>query len=320
MNNKNTNQLYVETHFNLFRHFYIDQEPAVSLVETPLTEVLFITSFPPRECGIATYSQDLISALNDKFENSFKLSICPVESDAEQHLYNHSPDYVLNTDRPECFTKLAKSINTNANIGLVLIQHEFGFFTKQKKHFTDFVDALAKPLIIVFHTVLPKPDDRLKAHVIQLSEAVATLVVMTQSSRRILMEDYGMDEELIQVIPHGTHLVSHTNKHDLKRKYKLSGRSILSTFGLLSSGKSIETTLNALPEIIKLYPNVLFLIIGKTHPGIIKQEGENYRNSLMALVEHHHLQQHVLFVNQFLSLPVLLEYLQLTDIYLFTSK
>jgi hypothetical protein len=122
------------------------------------------------------------------------------------------------------------------------------------------------------------------------------------------------------VIPHGTHLVSHTDKDILKEKYKLTGRTILSTFGLLSAGKCIETTLKALPEIVKKYPEVLFLIIGKTHPSVVKNEAEKYREMLEDNVETLKIQNNVKFINEFLPLPELLEYLQLTDIYLFTSK
>src|SRR5205823_3656980 len=106
----------------------------------------------------------------------------------------------------------------------------------------------------------------------------------------------------------------------LKNKYKLSGKKVLSTFGLLSSGKNIETTLEALPAIVKKNPDVLFLLIGKTHPSVVKHEGEKYREFLQAKVESLKLQHHVQFINLFLPLPELLEYLQLTDIYLFTSR
>jgi hypothetical protein len=124
----------------------------------------------------------------------------------------------------------------------------------------------------------------------------------------------------ITVIPHGTHLVQHSDKKVLKNKYQLTGKKVLSTFGLLSSGKSIETTLRALPAIVKENPDVLFLIIGKTHPSVVKSEGEKYREMLEKKVQELQLQQYVRFVNHFLPLPELLEYLQLTDIYLFTSK
>jgi glycosyltransferase involved in cell wall biosynthesis len=292
-----------------------------------LPEILFITSYPPRECGIATYSQDLIKALNNKFSHSFKIRICPLESENEKHVYPDAylPDRqeikdILNVDHPDAFTKLAKTINGNADIRIVMIQHEFGFFEKSENDFSLFLGALTKPVVIVFHTVLPHPNESLKLNVQQISGVAESIIVMTKSSARILINDYGVQHEKITVIPHGTHLVPHLNKQFLKNKYKLSGKKVLSTFGLLGSGKSIETTLEALPAIVKKNSDVVFLIIGKTHPSVIKHEGEKYRQMLEKKVAELQLQPYVQFINCFLPLPDLLEYLQLTDIYLFTSK
>ncbi|MCC7303104.1 MAG: glycosyltransferase [Bacteroidia bacterium] len=285
-----------------------------------LPEILFITSYPPRECGIATFSQDLIKALNNKFDHSFTIRICPLESESEKHNYTDETKYILNTDHPGAFGKLAKIINDDAAIRLVMIQHEFGFFEKKEDNFQRFLNAISKPVVISFHTVLPHPHASLREKVQQIADASETLIVMTKSSKKILINDYGVENEKISVIPHGTHLVPHSDKKLLKEKYKLSGKKVLSTFGLLSSGKSIETTLEALPAIIKKDSDVLFLIIGKTHPSVIKHEGEKYRRELETKVADLQMQQHVQFVNYFLPLPDLLEYLQLTDIYLFTSK
>jgi glycosyltransferase involved in cell wall biosynthesis len=295
--------------------------------DSRLPEILFITSYPPRECGIATYSQDLIKALNNKFNRSFTISLCPLESEHEKHDYTETcltdrlkMKYVLTTDQPGAFIQLAKSINDNAAIEMVMIQHEFGFFSKKEDEFTLFISALVKPVILAFHTVLPHPDESLKLYVQQMAGYSESVVVMTRSSAKILVNDYGLRQEKITIIPHGTHLVPHSDPELLKYKYNLSGKKVLSTFGLLSSGKGIETTLKALPAIVREHPDVLFLVIGKTHPSVLKQEGEAYRTMLEKKVAELQLQQHVQFINQFLPLPELLEYLQLTDIYLFTSK
>ena len=290
------------------------------LNSSKLPEILFITSYPPRECGIATYSQDLIKALNNKFDHSFNIKICALESGNEQYNYTEEIEYVLNTDSPGSYTELADNINANADIEIVMIQHEFGFFTKREDDFIQFLKALIKPVITVFHTVLPNPDDSLKAVVKRISQISESVIVMTNSSAKILMNDYGVPQDEIAVIPHGTHLVQHSDKELLKKQYKLSGKKVLSTFGLLSSGKSIETTLEALPAIVKENPDVLFLIIGKTHPSVVKQEGEKYRLMLESKIAELHIEQYVRFVNYFVPLHDLLEYLQLTDIYLFTSK
>ncbi|WP_435353113.1 glycosyltransferase [Emticicia sp. SJ17W-69] len=289
-------------------------------VNQHLPEILFITSYPPRECGIATYSQDLIKALNNKFNHSFKISICSLESDNEKHVYTDDVKYILNTDNARAYMKLAELINDNDAIQMVMVQHEFGFFDKKEADFKQFLDILAKPVVLVFHTVLPNPNELLRINVQLIANLCESVVVMTNSSAEILTKDYRIAHEKITVIPHGTHLVPHSDKALLKEKYHVSGRKVLSTFGLLSSGKSIETTLDALPAIIKKNPDVLFLIIGKTHPGVLKQEGERYRRMLESKVEALQLQQYVRFINHYITLPDLLEYLQLTDIYLFTSK
>ncbi len=285
-----------------------------------LPEILFITSYPPRECGIATYSQDLVSALNYKFNRSFNIRICALETNSERFVYAEEVKYKLNTDSEESFIKLADTINTSPDICLVMIQHEFGLYKTVTTAFQQLLETINKPIITVFHTVLPAPNKIVKESVQQIADISAAVIVMTNTSAKILTDDYEIKKEKLTIIPHGTHLVQHLDKEMLKKKYHLSGRKILSTFGLLSSGKSIETTIQALPAIISAEPDVLFLIIGKTHPSVVKSEGETYRRMLEATVFELNIQEHVRFINHFLPLPELLEYLQLTDIYLFTSK
>jgi len=293
-----------------------------TLIQRPkvLPEILFITSFPPRECGIATYSQDLVHAIRNQFEQSFACSICALESNSEQHSYKEQPKYLLNTDQPNSYAKTAFKLNGDENVKLVVIQHEFGFFASQEEAFNQFYTHISKPIVFVFHTVLPRPNDELKLKVQDMAANAASVIVMTENAACILNEDYGILSTKISVIQHGTHLVAPLERKKLKKEYKLDHRKVLSTFGLLGSSKSIETTLKALPAIIKVYPEVLFLILGKTHPSIVKHEGEKYREMLEAKVIELKLEQHVRFVNEYLQLPVLLDYLQLSDIYLFTSK
>ena len=290
------------------------------MIDNKLSEIIIITSYPPRECGIATYSQDLIKALNTTFNQSFNLRICALESKTEKHSYSKEVEYVLNTAEINTYSELSRSINNNIHAKLALIQHEFGFFNKHEEDLLQLISTISIPTIITFHTVLPKPNGTLKAHVQELAKASASIIVMTKSAKHILERDYGISSDKINVIAHGTHLVQHLDKELLKYNYGYTGRKILSTFGLISSGKSIETTLNALPDIIKTHPNVLFLLIGKTHPSVIKEEGEKYREMLEKIVITLGLQNHVQFINYYLPLEDLLEYLQLTDIYLFTSK
>lgn len=285
-----------------------------------VAEIAFLTSYPPRECGIATYSSDLVKALQNKFGNSFKLKIYPLEAENDLHDYSEGIDFTLNTDSELDFQKIAHSIDSNVNVGMVMVQHEFGLFRNNEKAFFEFLEFVNKPIIVTFHTVLPNPDDELKDKVNKIATFSDSLIVMTHNSEDILVRDYGVSPDLITVIPHGTHSICHSDKIALKAKYDLKNKNVLSTFGLLGPGKSIETTLHALPEIVEEFPETVFLILGKTHPSLLKEKGEDYREFIEYKVDQLGLQRNVRFVNQFLPLENLLEYLQLTDIYLFTSK
>ena len=288
--------------------------------QNTLPEIVFITSYPPRECGIATYSEDLILALNNKFQKSFDIKICALQNKSDNYIFPENVNYILETDNQNSYLELAENINQNQNISMVLIQHEFGLFKSNETDFVAFLKSLNKPIIVVFHTVLPNPNEVLKQNVQDINDIAESLIVMTKSSAKLLVNDYAVANEKIAVIPHGTHLVEHTNKDVLKEKYNFSGRKIISTFGLLSSGKCIETSINALREIVKKHPEVLFLVIGKTHPNVIKNDGEKYRENLEAKITALRLNKYVKFINKYLPLGDLLEYLQLTDVYMFTSK
>ena len=285
-----------------------------------LTEILVVTSYPPRECGIATYSQDLIKAVNNKFSNSFSINVCALEAGKSDFEYPEEVKFKLDTTDANSYTEFVKEINSDKHIQLILIQHEFGFYKDNEPAFRQMLNTLKKPIVIVFHTVLPNPDDKLKQKIKDIASVCKSIIVMTKTSADILMNEYEVPKRRISIIAHGTHLITHLNEKFLKEKYGLKGKKVLTTFGLLSSGKSIETTLDALPAIIKEIPYIMFLIIGKTHPEVVKHEGEIYRESLMAKVKELKLEDNVQFINKYLDLPVLLEYLQLTDIYIFTTN
>ncbi len=285
-----------------------------------IAEILVITSYPPRECGIATYSQDLIKAINNKFSNSLSIRVCALESGDTNYTYPGEVKYILKTSLAVEYEILVRKINQNNHIKLVLIQHEFGLYKVQENAFLQFLFELTKPVAIVFHTVLPHPDEQLKSKIKSIAAICQSIIVMTYNSADILENDYGVSQQKITVIAHGTHLVPHISEQILKLKYKLTDRKVLATFGLLSSGKGIETTLEALPAIVRQCPDVMFLIMGKTHPEVVKTDGEQYREMLEQKVKDYGLEGHVRFVNKYLELSELLEYLQLTDIYLFTAN
>lgn len=294
------------------------RQKSSSPIKMELPKIVMLTTFPPRECGIATYSQDLIGNLVKIYGDSFDLKVCPLYDNNQT--FNEQTEFSLNTDSKESYQKLSHQINDDPTIKMVMIQHEFGLFNGCDPMFIDFLKSVKKPVIIGFHTVIPSPNQQFLDHVKAIGDHVAQITVMTQSSKNILVNDYGISADTIEVITHGTHLIKHRSITRLKKKYGLEGKTVLSTFGLLGPGKSIETTLNALPEIVKQFSDVIFLVLGKTHPTLVKHQGETYRQSLIDKVKELELEEHVQFVDKFLPLENLLEYLQLSDIYIFSSK
>ncbi|MGY8915362.1 MAG: glycosyltransferase [Flavobacteriales bacterium] len=263
---------------------------------------------------------DLVNTLKEKFGESFNLTIYPLESNSSKHQYNEAVEGVLNTDLQLDFLQAAFYINSNPQVGLVVIQHEFGLFNNNENSFYEFLEYLDKPIVLTFHTVLPQPSEELKKKVALMCSQADQIIVMTLTSSKILQDEYNVPASKVTVIAHGTHLIEFENKNELKSQYGLEGRTVLSTFGLLGPGKSIETTLDALPEIVENYPDVIFLVIGRTHPNLVKEQGEVYREFLKTKVKSLGLSDHVRFIDRFVPLKELLIYLKLTDIYLFTSK
>jgi len=176
------------------RNFYRFEPPKI----TP--KIAFISSYPPRECGIATYSKDLIDSLKLKFGESFKPVICALETDSQQPMYTEEVSYILNTDHEFSFRNLVAELNQDQKIELVVVQHEFGFFEKNKEPFLALLTKLNKPVCLVFHTVLPGPSKELREHVRAICDAAESMIVMTQSAQDILVKSYGIFEGKINVI------------------------------------------------------------------------------------------------------------------------
>lgn len=281
-------------------------------------KIVFVSTFPPTQCGIATYTNDLINSIHNSFGENVECVVCNITGKQEAP---QNTCYTLNPDIRADYSRVAGEINKDPFVELVHIQHEFGLFRgPYGNHLLDFLDVLKKPVAFTFHSVIPNPDKELNHFVRLLGQYASTIFVMTRQSQKILEEDYGISSDIITYVPHGTHIVEYVYPDEIKQEYHLENRMVLSTFGLLGPGKSIETALRALPEIIESHPDVLYLIIGKTHPNNISNGIDGYRNYLEALVEDLKLYRHVLFIDRYLEVDVLLEYLKATDIYLFTSK
>ena len=245
-----------------------------------LPEILILSSYPPRECGLATYSQDLIKALNNKFGKTFDIHVCALETGKTLNKYPKEVTCTLDTTNSEAYFHLARMVNASQTIKSVLIQHEFGLFGSDNGNdLLKFMHFVNKPIVIAFHTVLPKAELSMKVNVKSLVSSCKSVIVMTQNAAEILKKEYFTPAEKISIIPHGTHLVPHLSKIMLKEKYVFVGKKILTTFGLLSSGKGIESTIESLPAIIQIHPETLFLIIGKTHPSVVQEEGTTTTSS-----------------------------------------
>lgn len=284
-------------------------------------KMLIVSSYPPRECGLATFSNDIVNSVKKVFGNTLPIEVCALENNKRQYKYGDEVKYSISSSSMEDYRLVAEKINERNDIGLVCIQHEFGLHGGDYgDYFLVFLLALNKPIVTVFHTVLPNPDEKRKKVVQAIVDLSNRIVVLTNKSQEILLTQYGCQRAKTNVIPHGTHTVLWEQKELLKNKYHFSHKIVMSNFGLVSENKSIETVLFALPEIVKKHPEVIYMVIGKTHPEIIKREGEKYRQKLMDIVQELQIEKNVIFINEYLELKQLLEYLTLSDIYLFSSK
>ncbi len=282
--------------------------------------ICFLGNYPPKECGIATFTKDLSSAINRKFYPELKSQIIALNDDA--NIYNYDQNVVLeiNKDDIDDYISKAKEINENNNIKLVCIQHEFGIFGGEYgDHIIPFLELIEKPIVVIFHSVLPNPNSAIKRIVNSLCEKSSATVIMAKKAIEILKNDYGINEDKLFFIPHGIPNVPLVSPSIAKNKIHFGNRTILSSFGLLSRGKGIEYMIRALPKLVEKYPDILYLIIGETHPMVKKEEGEKYRNELMNEIEKLGLKNHVRFFNKFLSLQEIIEYLSATDIYVCTN-
>jgi len=280
--------------------------------------ILYVSTFPPRECGIATFTQDLTNAFDKEFNPGVRSKILAINANGTS-IYNYPRKVMMQINETdiEDYLNRANEINRMPNVKVVNIQHEYGIFGGDwGNYLLPFLELLKKPVVNTFHTVLPHPKKFVKKITRAICEKSSGVVVMTKSAARLLENSYGIKKSKIFVIPHGVHHVAFPSKKRAKKKLNLSDRTVLATFGMLNRDKGIEYAIAALPEIVKEYPNVLYLIIGATHPNIVRQEGEVYRNKLKRAIMKNGLKDYVKFYNKYLTLPELIEYLKATDIYI----
>src|SRR3990167_6590338 len=280
-----------------------------------------MSTFPPRECGIATFTKDLVDSMDKKFNPALKSEVLAI-NDNGSSIYNYDGkvSFQLDQNDMEGYISVADKINDREDIKIVNVQHEFGIFGGNAgDHLLPFLEKVKKPIVVTFHSVVPNPDENKKRIVAHIFRKASAIVVMAKESVRILKKGYGVnDSNKIFFVPHGVPQVPFDSKNS-KEKVHLEGRIILSTFGLMNKGKGIEYAIKALPPIVRKFPQLIYLIIGETHPQVRKREGESYRNSLVNLVEELGLSENVRFYNKYLTLAEIIAYLNATDIYISPS-
>jgi glycosyltransferase involved in cell wall biosynthesis len=291
------------------------------MIQHRQSKILFVSTFPPKKCGIASFTQDLIRAIEREMPANFSIGVCALEKKTNHALYRYPVDLVMDGFDFDSCIETAKLINADTSIKLICIEHEFGLYGGELgEHLLGFLALLEKAFIIRFHTVLPSPEPRRRKLVRAMCSSAAKIIVMTKNSARILEQDYQLPAEKVIIIPHGTHDNSAISTNDLKHKYNLDNKLVLTSFGLLSPNKGIEKGILAMKEISVIFPEAIYIVLGQTHPNLQEQEGEKYRNYLQQLTEDNELEKNVRMVNEYSPTQKLMEYLRLTDLYLFTSK
>jgi len=293
--------------------------PRLSLSEA--ISVVYVSTFPPRKCGIATFTEDLTHAMDEVLTPMVTSRIAAMNpNDVVSYRYPRKVAFQINQGNQEKYVATAKRINQMDDVRLVNIQHEFGIFGGGRgSHMIPFVQELKKPVVITFHTVLPNPDEELYSTVRSLAESASAIIVMTNLSKKILSEEYAVAMKKIKVIPHGIHSQPYTSSKQAKMTLGYSDRVVLSTFGLISRAKGLEYVIEALPQVVRKFPDFIYIIFGATHPVVLNQEGESYRNFLIEKIYQLGLYDHVKLYNRYFPLSELLHFLKATDIYISPS-
>lgn len=279
-----------------------------------IKRIALIGNSPPRLCGIATFTRDVAQALTTAFPD-IALDLYAMNDPGSDHRYG--PEVICSIDQDDLrdYIQAARRIN-ESSADIVLVQHEYGIFGGPAGalllRLLDRVDA---PVIVTLHTVLETPNADQRAVIEGLSRRASKLIVMAEKGRDILRRVHGVAADKIAVIPHGVPDRAPVPTDDLKQRFGFGGHRVLLTFGLLSPNKGVETMIRAMPAIVEAHSDVLYVVLGATHPHLVAREGEAYRESLVALAEEKGVSDHVRFVDGFLEQETLLDYLQSADVY-----
>jgi glycosyltransferase involved in cell wall biosynthesis len=293
---------------------------AVKSCKLPLpTRIAFIGNYLPRECGIATFTTDLCTALATEYGEG-RLFAIPVNDPDSNYEYPDRVRLEIDQENIASYERAADFLNFNGN-DLVCLQHEYGIYGGAAgRHILSLLRKLKMPLVTTLHTVLSEPDAEQRSVLEEIAQLSDRMVVMSDLAAQLLHEVYAVPRGKIDVIPHGVPDLPFMDPNYFKDKFGTEGKSVLLTFGLLSPNKGIENVIEALPAILARQPNVVYIVSGVTHPHIRKNDGERYREELQGLAEKLGVSDHLIFNNRFVSTEELIEHVGAADIYITPYK
>ena len=279
--------------------------------------VAFVASAVPRRCGIATFTFDVMTAVRGA-DPTVRVVHAAIDEPNAVRAYGPEVRWRIRQEDWRTYRDAALGINAT-NIDIVNIQHEFGLYGLwhdgvYDDHLKVFLEHLRKPAVVTLHTVPPKPEPWMLDAIRVASDRTDTVVVMARTAAELLRDVYGITKSPV-VIEHGMPAIEPTGRRRLKKQLGVQGRQIVSTFGLVDPRKGLEYVIEAMPEIVAGHPSTLYLIVGQTHPELLKKQGETYRNSLAQLVDGLGMADHVKFVNEYLTQRQIVDYLLATDVY-----
>jgi glycosyltransferase involved in cell wall biosynthesis len=289
-----------------------------------------ISSYVPKRCGIATYSRDLIEAMNNNHKD-FDWRLIAAEDTKDSYSYGDRTIAVIKKDSLASYKAAAKAMN-DWQPDVVLLQHEFGLYggswvdierNSKKRHdptgdyILTLINSLSAPIATTLHTVLPEPDEVRRDVLRSISKRSSRLITMTEDAQHTLDFYYDIDEQHVAVIPHGVPQPVRRDKKLVRKELGLdNNRFYLLITGLIGHNKGIDLVIRALPKILEYHPEVTLLVVGQTHPGILAVEGEAYRESLVRLANELGVSESLQFVNEYLPTDKLVDYYTIADIYL----
>jgi len=278
-------------------------------------KIAVIGNYLPRQCGIGTFTTDLCNGLSNMIKCREDLIVVAMDDIEEGYDYPDIVKFQIRANVQSDYLRAADFLNVH-RFDVAILQHEFGIFGGNNgSYILNLIQNLRMPVITALHTVLKDPLKGQRIIIQELARHSEFLVIMARKARSLLREIYGIANEKIAFIPHGIPDVPFEKTNTLRKQIGLENKKIILSFGLLSPSKGIEVMIQAMPEIIKNHPDAVYIILGGTHPHVIKDRGDSYRQHLYQLVNRLGIEKHVIFHNRFVYLPTLINYIQIADIY-----